>query len=140
MWHRQVLFVNAARRGRYRAHDVIINSHRGHSIVEVITLQQIEDYGRPGEHLLPPDTGGGFVWRIYSVSEYEERDGGVHLEIEAIVLSRGIPSSVRWLVNPVVKRLSVPSMSSTLRQTREAVDRQQVARERLTASEHKGLN
>jgi hypothetical protein len=61
VWHRQVLFVNAARRGRYRAHDVIINSHCGYTIVEVITLQQIEDYGRPGEHLLPPDTGGGFI-------------------------------------------------------------------------------
>ena len=59
--HGHVLFVNVARRGRYRAHGVIINSHRGYSIVEVITLQQIEDYGRPGEHLLPPDTGGGFI-------------------------------------------------------------------------------
>jgi hypothetical protein len=73
----------------------------------VITLQQIEDYGRPGEHLWPPDTGGGFIWRIYSVSQYEERDGGVYLEIEAIVLSRGIPSSVRWLVIPVANHLAV---------------------------------
>jgi len=138
--HGHVLFVNVARRGRYRAHGVIINSHRGYSIVEVITLQQIEDYGRPGEHLLPADTGGGFIWRIYSVSQYEEWDGGVYLEIEAIVLSRGIPSSVRWLVNPVVNHLAVASMSSTLGQTGEAVDTQQVARGRLTASEHKGLN
>ena len=51
VWHRHVLFLNVARRGRYRAHDVIINSHRGHSIVEVITLQQLEDYGRPGEDI-----------------------------------------------------------------------------------------
>jgi len=65
---------------------------------------------------------------------------GVYLEIEGIVLSRGIPSSLRWLVNPVVNRLAVASMSSTLRQTREAVDTQQVARERLRASEQKGLN
>jgi hypothetical protein len=36
-----------------------------------------------------------FIWRIYCVSQYEERDGGVYLEIEAIVPSRGIPSSVR---------------------------------------------
>jgi hypothetical protein len=43
-------------------------------------------------------------------------------------------------VNPVVNRLAVASMSGSLRQTSEAVDTQQVARERLTASEHKGLN
>jgi hypothetical protein len=139
VWHRHVLFVNAAMRGRYRAHDVIINSHRGYSIVEAITLQQIEDYGRPGEHPLPPDTGSGFIWRVYSVSRYQERDGGVYLEVEAIVLSRDIPSSLRWLVNPVVNHLSVTSMSTTLRQTREAVDKQQVAPGRLAASEHKGL-
>lgn len=140
VWHGHVLFVNVAMRGRYCAHDVIINSHRGYSIVEVRTLQQIEDYGRPGEHLLPPDTGGGFIQRIYSISQYEERDGGVYLEIEAIVLSRGIPSSVGWLVNPGVNHLSVASMSTTLRPTREAVGTPQVARERLTVSEHKGLN
>lgn len=65
---------------------------------------------------------------------------GGYREIEAIHLSRGIPSSVRWLVNPVVNHLAVASMSGSLRQTTEAVDTQQVARERLTASEHKGLN
>jgi hypothetical protein len=102
VWHRHVLFVNVAMRGRYRAHEVIINSH-----------------------LLPPDTGGSFLRWIYSVSQYEERDGGVYLEIEAIV-----SSSLRWLVNPGVNHLSVASMSTTLRQTREAVDTQQVARER----------
>ena len=140
VWHRHVLFVNTAIRGRYRAHDVIINSHRGYRIVEAIALQQIEDYGRPSEHVLPPDTGGGFIWRFYSISRYEERDGGVYLEIEAIVLSRDIPSSLRWLVTPVVNHLSVTSMSTTLRQTRKAVDTQRVARERLAASEHKELN
>lgn len=139
-WQRHVLFVNAAIRGRYHAHDVIINPHRGYGVVEATTLQQIEDYGRADEHLLPPDTGGGFIWRIYSVSRYEERDGGVYLEIEAIVLSRDIPSSLRWLVNPLVNHLSVNSLTTTLRQTRDAVDRQQVAQERLSASEPKGLN
>ena len=132
--------MTVAMRGRYRAHDVMINSHRGYSIVEVITLQQIEDDGRPGEQLLPPDTGGGFMRRIYSISQHEERDGGGYLEIEAIVLSRGIPSSVRWLVNLGVNHLSVASMSTTLRQTSDAVDTREVAGERLTASEHKGLN
>ena len=109
-------------RGRYRAHDVIIDSHRGYSIVEATTLQQIEDYGRAGEHLLPPDTGSGFIWRIYSIVRYEQRDGGVYLEIEAIALSRDVPSSLRWMVNPTVNHLSVNSLITTLKQTRAAVD------------------
>lgn len=140
VWQRHVLFVDAAMRGRYHAHDIIISPHRGYSIVEATTLQQIEDYGRPAEHLLPPDTGGGFIWRIYSVSRYEERDGGVYLEVEAIALSRGVPGSLRWLVNPVVNHLSVTSLSTTLRQTRDAVNSRQVAEKRLAAGARKGLN
>jgi hypothetical protein len=137
---RHVLFVNAALRGRYRAHDVIVNPHRGYGIVDATSLQQIENYGQAGERVLPPDTDAGFIWRIYSVSRYEERDGGVYLEIEAIALSRHVPSFLRWLVNPVVNQLSVNSLSTTLQQTREAVGNRQVAQERLAASEHKGMN
>jgi hypothetical protein len=139
VWQKHVLFVNAAMRGRYRAHDVILDSHRGYSVVEATNLQQIEDCGRPAEHLLPPDTGTGLIWRIHGVSRYEERDGGVYLEIEVIVLSRDIPSSLRWLVGPVVNHLSMNSLTTTLQQTRAAVGTQRIARERLVA-EHKGLN
>lgn len=137
VWQRHVLFVNAAMQGRYRAHDVMIDSHRGYSIVDTTTLQEIEDYGRAGQHCLPPDTGSGFLWRIYSMSRYEERDGGVYLEIEAMALSRDVPSSLRWLVNPAVNHLSVNSLTTTLRQTRKAVN--EVPQERLAASQLKGL-
>ena len=137
VWQRHVLFVNAAMQGRYRAHDVMVDSHRGYSVVDATTLQEIEDYGRAGQHCLPPDTGSGFIWRIYSMSRYEERDGGVYLEIEAIALSRDIPSSLRWLVSPAVNHLSMNSLTTTLRQTRKAVD--EVPQERLAASRLKGL-
>jgi hypothetical protein len=140
VWRRHVLFVNAAMQGRYRAHDVIVGAHRGYTVVNTTRLQQIEGYGQPGEHLLPPDTGGGFLWRIHSITRYEERDGGVYLEVEAIALSRDIPASLRWLVNPVVNRLSVNSLATTLRQTREAVGTLQVAQRRPMLREHKGLN
>src|SRR5271157_3905546 len=55
IWQRHVVFVNATVRGRYRAYDVSHGPHRGYSVVEATSLQQIEDYGRPGEHLLPLD-------------------------------------------------------------------------------------
>lgn len=61
-------------------------------------LSVVRDYSRYKDYL----QSGGFIWRIYSVSQYEERDGGV--------LSRGIPSSVRWLANPVVNHLAVASI------------------------------
>ena len=139
VWRRHVLFVDAAMQGRYRAHDVMIDSHRGYSIVDTITIQEIENYGHAGQRLLPPDIGGGFIWRIHSLSRYEERDGGVYLEIEAIALSRDVPSSLRWLVNPVVNHLSVNSLTTTLRQTRKAVDGQGVSQARLVTTEPKRM-
>jgi hypothetical protein len=56
-----------------------------------------------------------------SAARFVERDGGVYLELEAIALTRDVPASLAWMVNPVVNRISVGSLSSTLRQTRDTV-------------------
>ena len=45
----------------------------------------------------------------------------MYLELEAIALTRDIPASVAWMVNPVVNHLSFNSLTTTLRQTRDAV-------------------
>jgi hypothetical protein len=121
VWQRKVLFVKAAMLGHYQAHDVSLGRHRGYSVAEAREVQEIERYGHKDEHLLPPDTGNGFIWRIRSLARYEERDGGVYLELEAMALTRDVPASVAWMVNPVVNRLSINSLTTTLRQTREAV-------------------
>ena len=120
-WQRHVLFVTAALRARYRVQDFDLDAHRGYSVADTTSVQEIENYGRPSEHLLPSNTGSGFIWRIHSISRYEERDGGVYLEVEAIALTREIPGSLRWLIAPVVNHLSINSMSATLSQTRQAV-------------------
>jgi hypothetical protein len=136
-WQRHVLFVNAAMQAQYRAHEIAIDSRRGYGVADATRIQQIEDYGRPSEHLLPADTGSGFIWRIHSISRYLERDGGVYLEIEAIALTRDIPSSLRWMVSPVVNHLSINSLTTTLSQTREAVGSQRVT---LAKNNRKGQN
>jgi len=120
-WQRKVLFVNAAMQGHYRAHDVMLDSHRGYSVAEAIEVREIEGYGHPGERLLPPDNGNGFIWRVRSMARYEERDGGVYLELEATALTRDIPPSLAWMVKPVVNHLSINSLITTLRQTRDVV-------------------
>jgi hypothetical protein len=125
VWQRKVLFVSAAIEGRYQARDVMLNAHRGYSIAESVEIREIEGYGHPLEHLLPAGTGSGFIWRIRSVARYEERDGGVYLELEAAALTRDIPASLDWIVKPVVNHLSVNSLTTTLRQTRDAVTRSQ---------------
>ena len=121
LWHRKVLFVDVAMQVEYAAHEVRIDSHRGYNVADTVQLQEIENYGRSNQRLLPPDTGNGFIWRLHSIARYEQRDGGVYLELEAVALTREIPSSLRWLVSRVANRLSRNSLTTSLRQTRDAV-------------------
>jgi hypothetical protein len=105
----------------YESSYVQIDSRRWYSLASATRVQEIDDYGQPGERKLPPDEGRGYIWRLYSVSRFEERDGGVYVELEAIALSRDIPVSFRWIVDPVVRRVSRDSLSTSLRQTSDAV-------------------
>ncbi len=105
----------------YASSFVQVDSRRWYSVAYTTRLQEIEDYERPAEHKLPPDEGSGYIWRLYSITRFEERDGGVYVEIEAIALSRDIPGSVRWLVDPIVRRVSKNSLVTSLRQTQDAV-------------------
>ncbi len=127
IWQRRVLFVDAAVQGWFRSREGVLDPSRAYSFVEATRIQQIEHYRRPSERLLPPDTGDGFMWRIQSMTRFEQRDGGVYLEVEAFTLTRDIPASVQWLVEPVVKRLSANSLATTLEKTRKAVSAQSVA-------------
>jgi hypothetical protein len=106
-------------------------------------IQEIEDYGRPSEHLLPEGEGGGFLWRIASITRYEERDGGVYVELEAMALSRDIPMSLRFVIDPIVRRVSRSSLAESLRQTDQAVTSMvaataatKLASDRISAHEH----
>ncbi len=121
-WQTKVLFITAAIEGQYQARHVRVDSRRGYDISDSIVVQEIENYGRAGARLLPDGTGSGYVWRMHSIARYEQREGGVDLELEAIALTRDIPASVRWFVNPIVNHLSANSLTATLQQTRDAVN------------------
>jgi hypothetical protein len=121
VWQHKILFVDAAIEGQYQAHDFALDGRRGYSIANTTMVREIESYGQNDERFLAPGQGNGFIWRMHSIARYEERDGGVYLELEAIALTRDIPLSLRWMVNPVVNHLSIDSLVTSLRQTRDAV-------------------
>ena len=98
-----------------------IDDRRWYSTTHTTRVQEIRHYGRPDEQELPPDHGSGYVWRLYSVARFEQRDGGTYVEVEAIALSRDIPTALRWVVNPIVRRVSRNSMLVSLQQMKEAV-------------------
>ena len=98
-----------------------IDDRRWYSTTHTTRVQEIRHQGRPDEQELPPDHGSGYVWRLYSVAKFEQRDGGTYVEVEAIALSRDIPTALRWMVNPIVRRVSRNSMLVSLQQMKEAV-------------------
>ena len=74
-----------------------------------------------GQLVLPAPIRRRLRLKARSKVELEERDGGVYIELEAIALSRDIPVSFRWIVEPIVRRISRSSLTTSLRQTEGAV-------------------
>ena len=98
-----------------------VDEGRWYSVAYATRVQEVRHYGRYDVLELPPGQGNGYIWRLYSFARFEERDGGVYIELEAIALSRDIPLAARWFVDPIVRRVSKNSIMVTLRQTKEAV-------------------
>jgi hypothetical protein len=115
------LFSKTALQGNYQSSYVRINDRRLYSVSNTTSMREIADYGSPGQHVLPDNEGMGLIWRGYSFTRFEERDGGVYIETEVLALSRDIPAGLRWLVEPVVRRTSRDALPTALRQTSNAV-------------------
>ncbi len=114
-------FVNAAIASDFTSQTIQIDKQHWYTVTYSTRIQQIDSYGQAGEHELPPDKGAGYIWRLYSIERFEDRDGGVYAELEAIALSRNIPFEFQWLVKPILQHLPRNSMVATLQKTREAV-------------------
>jgi hypothetical protein len=97
------------------------NSDRVCITANSLRIQEIADYGQPGEHAFLEARRPGYVWRAMIVERLEKRDGGVYVEFETISLSRGIPVEVRWLIKPVTDDLPRKMMTNMLDDTRSAV-------------------
>jgi len=115
------VFLKTALDTDYESGFVHVDDRRGYSISRATRIQEIEEYGAPAQHALKEGEGSGVIWRLFSIARYIERDGGVYIELEAIGLSRDIPASLRWIVEPIVRRVSRGSLSTSLQQTENAV-------------------
>jgi hypothetical protein len=105
----------------FRSSFFRVNDQHWYSVSESMRIQEVADYGTSGQQMLPENEGTGLIWRIYSITRFEERDGGVYIELETIVLSRDIPILLRWIVDPIVRRVSRESLMTSFRQTEDAV-------------------
>ena len=84
-------------------------------------IAEVQDAGNPNEKVLPPDTGYGFLWRLYSYWRFAEREGGVCVECRAVSLTRDVPFGLGWAIEPIVQKLPQESLIKTLACTRKAL-------------------
>jgi hypothetical protein len=115
------LFLKTALEGEYQSSYTPAGNQRWYSVATAVRVQEVEDYGQASERKLPADEGSGYIWRMHSITRFEEADGGVYVEVEAMALSRDIPVAVRWVVDPIVRNVSKGAITTSLRQTLEAV-------------------
>lgn len=122
VWLQRVLFLTVAFYGEVDFKEVALNDRQGFLDIFASRLQQIEHYGQHDERRLSPDESSAYVWRLVTFARFEERDGGLYLELEVIALSRDFSRAARFLFGPLIDRLPKEVLSSKLDQTRQAIE------------------
>jgi hypothetical protein len=82
-----------------------VDARKWRSVSRTTRIAEVENPGKKNEREKPPGTGEGFLWRLNSYWSFEERDGGVWLECEAISLTRDVPTGLGWLIEPIIRNL-----------------------------------
>ena len=84
-------------------------------------IAEVADFNQPAQHELPVGNDHGYVWRYYSYYHIEEKDGGVYVQVESVILSRTVPAVFAWLVNPLIQSIPRHVLTDLLSETRKAV-------------------
>lgn len=111
----------------HEAHYSPLDSSRWECRSYSTRIAEVEHAGTDHEEVLPPDAGYGFLWRLYSYWRLEQRDGNVYVECRAISLTRDVPLMLKWIVQPMVRKLPKESLINTLVATRQGVLSRQTA-------------
>ena len=100
------------------------DAQHGYSASRSTRISEIESPGTDRERALNSSEEHGFLWRLNTYWSYEERDGGLYVQIESISLSRSIPNGLGWALRPYVKSVPRESLEFTLRSARDAIQKE----------------
>ena len=112
--------INGVFRTEFEAHYQQIDATRWVCQTRTTRVTEIEDYGKPKQHDLPPGHGSGYLWRLNGYWRLEQRDGGVYLECETTSLTRGLPPIIGALFVSSTHTIEREGLTATLQATRDA--------------------
>ncbi len=100
-----------------------LGAGRGWSSSRSTRIDEIDNAGSANERVFSPADQHGFLWRLNTYWTFEERDGGLYMQVESVSLARSIPSGLGWLIGPFVESVPRESLEFTLHATRYALRR-----------------
>jgi hypothetical protein len=100
-----------------------LDARHGYSIARSTQVSEIDSPGTGGERALSAKQEHGFLWRLNTYWSYEERDGGVTMQIESVSLTRSIPTGLGWAIGPFVESVPRESLEFTLQSVCNALRR-----------------
>lgn len=88
-----------------------LDAQHGYSISRSSRISELDSEG----HEIDASQDHGFLWRQNTYWSYEERDGGLYIQLESVSLTRSIPTGLGWVVGPFVESIPRQSLEFTLR-------------------------
>ena len=92
-----------------------LDPQHGFSLSRSTAITEIQSPNTPSERPLTPTEEHGFLWRQNTYWIWEQRDGGLFLQVESISLTRSIPRGLAWAVQPFVESVPRDSLEFALR-------------------------
>lgn len=117
----QKRFTTVVFNSEYVSHWGKVDSKMAYSHCVSTKITEVKDPDRPDGEEWPVGHGRGYLWRLNTYWRFEEKDGGVYMQCEAVALTRDIPLGLGWLLKPLVTKIPRESLSRALGQTRTAV-------------------
>lgn len=124
--------VTAVFNADFDVHYVLVDGTRVYSRSYSTRIAEVENFGESDERERPVGRDHGYLWRLFSYWRFEQKDGGVYMQLESVALSRPVPTLLAWLINPLLSRLPRETISQTLNATRTEVNKRQPALPRST--------
>jgi len=101
-----------------------LDAEHCYSISRSTKIAEIASPGTRNERALSPNEEHGFLWRLNTYWSYEQRDGGLYMQIESVSLTRSIPDGLGWLIGPFLESIPRDSLEFTLRSASNALRKQ----------------
>jgi hypothetical protein len=126
LYKKQILTV--VLNSNYHVRYEMLDPRRMYVISHSTRIAEVKDARHPEAGEQPVGDDAGFLWRLNSYWRFEEADGGMYAQCEAISLSRDVPPVLGWMIKGFLEKFPKESMLNTLGGTKAAVMKHAVQR------------